>query len=182
MSSSPPNDSPASRSAWTRDRKPKLQLALTALGMVAFCLFARSWRDVPHLLYDIPASLAVFGFVAQLLLERFKDGPRRYWLARLGMLVAMTIVTVGREFGHWNISGHLSCVLAVALVQSTDRRLSVAERFCYWIPLPIVLFIRWFLFDQGNHWQTYNAVIFALLAPLPAMLIALAWRGTTADR
>jgi hypothetical protein len=98
------------------------------------------------------------------------------------MLVAMTVVAVGREFGNWNISGHLSCVLAVALVQSADRRLSLAERICYWIPLPIVLMIRWFLFDQGNHWQTYNAVIFALLAPLPAMLIVLAWRGTTADR
>jgi hypothetical protein len=162
-----------------RDRKPRLQLALAVVGMVAFCLFARSWRDVPHLIYDIPASLAVFAFVAQLLLEWLKDGPHRYWWARFGMLAAMTIVTVGREFGHWNISGHLSCVFAVALVQSTDRRLSLAERICYWIPLPIVLVIRWFLFDQGNHWQTCNAVIFALLAPLPAMFIARA--GRTAD-
>ena len=165
-----------------RDRRPILQLALAFVGAAAFCLFAQSWQDVPHLLYDIPASIAVFAFIAQLLLEWTRLGPRRYLLARSGMLVAMTVVTAGRQFGQWTISGHLSCVLAVALVQNADRRLSLAEKVCYWMPLPVVLAIRWLLFDEGNHWQTYNAVIVGLLAPLPAILMTALGPGTAADR
>ncbi len=36
------------------------QLALAAVGMLAFAVYARSWKDFSHLAYDIPASFAVF--------------------------------------------------------------------------------------------------------------------------
>ena len=161
-----------SSAAWIEHRTPRVQLALGAVGMVAFCVFARCWRDAAHVIYDIPASFAVFSFIAQLLLEALRDAPTRYWTARFGLLAAMTVVCFGRHLLGWNISGHLSCVLAVALVQTADRRLPVPERAAYWVPLPIVVTIRWLVFDEGNHGQTYNAVLFALIAVLPAIVLA----------
>jgi len=158
--------------AWIENRTPRAQLALGAVGMVAFCVFARCWRDTAHVIYDVPASFAVFSFIAQLLLEGIRDRRTWFWTARFGLLVAMTVVCFGRHFFGWDISGHLSCVLAVALVQTADRRLPVAERAAYWAPLPLVLAIRWFLFDEGDHGQTYHAVLFALIAVLPAIGLA----------
>ena len=57
---------------WIDNRTPCIQATLGAVGMVAFCIFSRSWQDVSHLIYDIPASFAVFSFVAQLLLEAIR--------------------------------------------------------------------------------------------------------------
>jgi len=62
-------------------------------------------------------------------------------------------------------------VLVIALVQTADPRLGVVERLLYWIPLPIVLAIRVAVFDRGEHWQTYNALIFAVAAGLPVALL-----------
>lgn len=153
-------------------RSVPLQLVLGLIGATAFCIYSRSWKDAPHLIYDIPAGLVVYVFVAQLLLEVVYGGWTWYWGARLALLVAMAVVTTGREFQGWTISGHLSCVLAVALVQAADPRLAVAERIVYWLPLPIVLYIRWYIFDLGAHWQTYNAVLFAVLGAAPVMVMA----------
>jgi hypothetical protein len=158
--------------AWIEQRTPRVQVALGAVGMVAFCVFARCWRDTAHVFYDVLASFAVFSFIAQLLLERMRDKPTWFLAARFGLLAAMTVVCSGRHFFGWNISGHLSCVLAVALVQTADRRLPRLERAAYWVPLPVVLAIRWFVFDQGDHAQTYHAVLFALIAVLPAIALA----------
>jgi hypothetical protein len=162
------------QNAFHHDRRVAVQLLLGVVGMIAFCVYSRSWQDLPHLVYDIPAGLAVYSFVAQVLLEWVARGMNRVVAARLAMIGAMTVVCVGRDFWHWPISGHLSCVLAVALVQSADGRLPRLERSLYWIPLPIVLVIRWTLFDRGDHWQTYNAVAFALLA---AALVVVVMRG-----
>ncbi len=149
---------------WIDNRMPGVQIALGVVGMVAFCFYARSWRDIPHLIYDIPASFAVFAFVGQVVLELCLSGPTPYVLARLGLIAALTIVCGGRDFFAWSISGHLTCVLAVALLQSFDARLPLLERAAYWIPLPIVLVIRWTTFDKGDHAQTYYAILFAVLA------------------
>jgi len=155
----------------TLERNLSWQLGLALVGVVAFCLYSRSWKDLPHLVYDVPASLAVFAFVAQLVLEARSPG-HWFWMGRAGLLVAMTVVTVGREFRSWPISGHLSCVLAVAIVQLADPRLHPGERLLYWIPLPVVLGIRWWLFDRGAHGQTYNAMLFAVAGAVPVVLIA----------
>jgi hypothetical protein len=58
----------------------------------------------------------------------------------------------------------------VALVQATDPRLTLTERVLYWIPLPMVLLIRWYRLDGDDHWQTYYAVAFAIGVALPVML------------
>jgi hypothetical protein len=47
------------------------------------------------------------------------------------------------------------------------------ERCLFLIPLPIVLFLRWFRFDENNHWQTYYAVLVGTCAAIPAVLMAL---------
>jgi hypothetical protein len=148
-----------------------LQIALAIVGTTAYCCYARSWRSATHLLYDIPANLAVFSFIAQVLLEFIQQDLNRTTCSRLALLAAMTVVSAGRDFCKWNISGHLSCVLAVALVQTADPRLTAAHKLFYWLPLPIVLGIRWWIFDQGNHDQTYHALIFAVAAGLPVALV-----------
>jgi len=140
--------------------------------MAAFVAYSRSWKDWPHLVYDVPASFAVFAFVAQLLLELVKEGATGYWAVRLALLGAITVATCGREFLGWRLSGHLTCILAVALVQATDPRLPLSERSLYWIPLPIVLLIRWYRFDGNDHWQTYHALLVGTCVAIPVMLAA----------
>jgi hypothetical protein len=159
-------------SAWMSERMLAPQLALAAVGMGTFAVYARSWKDLPHLIYDIPASFAVFAFIAQLLLEAAKDGAGWYWAVRCALLGAITVATVGREFLGWHLSGHLTCILAVALVQAADLRLAPTERVLYWIPLPIVLLMRWYRFDGDGHWQTYHALIIGACAAVPVMLAA----------
>lgn len=153
------------------DRHLLGQFLLASVGFAAFGVYSRSWKDWAHLVYDIPAGLLVFSFIAQWVLEA-RHAASAYWLARFALLVAMTVVCTGRDFLHWPISGHLSCVLAVAIVQFRDVRLPLAERLLYWFPLPIVLAIRWWIFDQGQHGQTYRAVLFAVSAAVPVVLIA----------
>ena len=47
------------------------------------------------------------------------------------MMVPMAVIRVGRDFYGWPISGHLADILAVALIQSVDRRLHAWERLAY---------------------------------------------------
>ena len=161
---------------WKDERSLAAQIALAAAGATALCIYHRSWVDTAHLVYDIPAGLTTFGFAAQLVIELRKDGPHRFWLYRLATLVAMSVVTVGRQYRYWPISGHLSCVLAVALVQTADPRLPWFERIIYWIPVPIVLFLRFAVFERGGHSGTCNALLFAFLVAVPGMMLAFANR------
>ena len=140
------------------------QAGLACVGMVCYCIWARSWQDPAHLLYDIPANLVVFAFIAGWLLEGIRHERRVDWWCRLALIVAMTTVTVGRAYFGWNISGHLSCVGTVALVQLAAPQIRPIERWFYCFPLPFVLALRWFKFDNGDHWQTYSALIFSGVA------------------
>ena len=71
----------------------------------------------------------------------------------------MSIVPMGRVFFNWNISGHLTDILAAALIQTADDRLSASEKILYWFSLPVILYIRWFHFDSGGHGETFYALI-----------------------
>ena len=152
------------------ERQLLWQFILAAIGAAAFCIYSRSWKDGMHLIYDIPASLMVFWFIGHLVLDS-RHFANADWLARLTLLLALTVVTVGREFLHWPISGHLTCVLAVALVQSTDPRLFLAERWLVWLPVPIVIGIRWWLFDQGQHEPSYHAMFLAVASAVPVVIV-----------
>ena len=160
------------KTQWKDKRQPAAQIFLALVGASAFCYYSYSWIDPVHLLYDIPAGIATFAFVAQLPLELYRDGPRPFWLYRFAMLAGMTIATVGRQYGGWPISGHLSCVLAVALVQGADPRLYRVERILYWVPVPIVLYLRLALLEHDGHWGTCIAIIFALLWGAPGAILA----------
>ena len=164
------------KTRWKDERSLALQIALAVVGATALCIYHRSWVDAVRLVYDVPAGLTTFGFAAQLVVEFRKDGPHKFWLYRLAVLVAMSVVTVGRQYRYWPISGHLSCVLAVALVQTADPRLPWFERVIYWIPVPIVLFLRFAVFERGAHSGTYNALLFAFLVAVPGMILAVASR------
>lgn len=164
-------------SKWMTERMFVLQLSLALVGVVANSIFNGSWKNTASLVYDLPASLITFGFIAQLLIEFAKDGRSAYLVFRFLMFFAMFAVTAGRQFLGWSISGHLSCALAVALVQVADPRLVPIERALYCVPVPIVLYFRWTSGDYNtptgavNHWQTYNAVLFALAWTIPAILL-----------
>jgi hypothetical protein len=141
-----------------------VQAGLACAGTMCFCIWAKSWQDLAHLLYDIPANLAVFAFIAHWLLEGIQRERGLDWWCRLALIAAMTTVTVGRAYFGWNISGHLSCVGTVALVQLAALGIRPAERWFYCLPLPFVLVLRWFRFDNGDHWQTYSALMFSGIA------------------
>lgn len=135
---------------------------MTLFGAVVLIVYWRSWSDTTHLVYDIPSALAICAYIAQFILEgldrRFVDG----WRSRALLLVPMCVIPFGRTFLEWNISGHLTDILAVALIQSVDTNLSPTEKRLYWIPVPIILYIRWFIFDKPGHLETWNAATTAV--------------------
>jgi hypothetical protein len=137
----------------------RLQLGLSVLGTVALCLYWRSWKDLPHLVYDIPAGLAMCAFIAQLVCERRAALVSPRWWGHVSAMVPISIVPVGRELFHWPISGHLTDMLALAMIQGLDRRLPWWERMAYVIPLPIVLTIRLTRFDVAGHSESLNAIL-----------------------
>ena len=137
----------------------RLQLALAAAGSVALCIYWQSWKDPAHLAYDIPAAALFCGFLSQILSEGVRRQFTAWWWARVVVLGPMSVIPCGREFLGWPISGHLADLLAVALIQSCDLRLGLWERITYWLALPIILWVRWFLFDMSGHWETYSAAI-----------------------
>ena len=139
------------------------QWTIALLGTGAYVVYGRSWRDLAHFVYDLPANLTVFAFVGQIVAEGIDRQWTWFWVSRAAMFLGMGMVAAGRDFLGWQVSGHLTCVLAVALVQTADPRLGLWERALYWAPLPIVLAIRWWLFDQGRHGQTGWAVVCAVL-------------------
>jgi hypothetical protein len=153
----------------------RLQLLLALGGTVVLCLYWRSWRDIAHLFYDIPAGFVVCAFIGQLLCEGIRRQFSPQWWTRVLLMVPISVIPTGRVFLGWNISGHLTDVLAVALIQSIDTRLHPWERLVYWSPLPIVLWIRWFVFDKNGHWETINAAIAAIAIFLCCLAVSYIW-------
>lgn len=137
----------------------RLQVVFALIGGTALCFYWQSWRDVPHLFYDIPAGLTISAYIAQILLEGMRNKREGHWWARVFMLLPMSVVPIGREFFQWHISGHLTDILAAAMIQTADKRLRVFEKILYWLPIPVILYICWFVFDTGGHRETYNAMI-----------------------
>ncbi len=140
-----------------------LQFGLSIIGAMILVIFWQSWRDVAHLVYDIPTGLVISGYIAQIVCEGINRGFTSNWWIRVWLLLPMTIIPAGRWFLGWPVSGHLSIMLAVAVMQSLDKRLNVMERVVYWIPVPIILYMRWFYFDKDGHWDMYNALLVSVV-------------------
>lgn len=138
----------------------KLQLVFALMGGAALLVYWKSWQDVSHLFYDIPSGFTMSLYIGQIVLEGIKKKREEYWWARVLLLLPMSIVPIGRVFFNWNISGHLTDILAAAVIQTMDKRLRILEKMGYWTPLPVIVYIRWFIFDtrSGTHWETFNAL------------------------
>ena len=138
---------------------PVLRLLGTVVGVAAFCAYSRSWSDGPHLVYDITCALAVYSFLAQMLAEAVAARPDVDWFIRACAVAGMTVITVGREFGHWPISGHVTTVTATAIIQCVDARLPRLLRALYWVPWPLAVCIRVVCFDHGWAEPLWLAVV-----------------------
>jgi hypothetical protein len=149
------------------------QIALGCLGTALFVLAARSWRDGTHLVYDSATGFVTSLFIAQLTAEGLEVRIDGYWIARAAMVAVLGIATAGRIIRGWAVSGHLSFVLAIALVQLANPELPWFARLCYTLPVPLVLAIRLRKLDQGDHAPTQAGVA---LAALCAATVILAFR------
>ena len=136
-----------------------LQILLAVGGAATLCIYYRSWNSTVRLVYDIPSTFIMCAFMAQIVCEGLRRQFTAYWWTRAILMVPLSVIPVARELIGWPISGHGTNMLAVGLIQTTDKRLSAVERIIYWIPFPIVLFMHWFVFDEDGHWDTYNALI-----------------------
>ena len=136
----------------------RLQVIFALLGGTALFFYWQSWKDIPHLFYDIPAGFTMSAYIGQMVLEYKRNKREAHWWARVLLLLPMSIIPLGRELFKWNISGHLADLLAVASIQTADKRLHTLEKILYWLPLPVILYIRWFLFDSKGHGETFNAL------------------------
>ncbi|UCH93505.1 MAG: hypothetical protein JSV88_24980 [Candidatus Aminicenantes bacterium] len=137
----------------------RLQVIFALMGGMALFFSWQSWKDIPHLFYDIPTGFAMSAYIGQIVLEYRRNKREVHWWARVLLLLPMAIITIGRVFFNWNISGHLTDMLAAAMIQTADERLHMLEKIFYWLPLPIILYVRWFIFDIGGHGETFNALM-----------------------
>lgn len=152
----------------------------TLLGSAFFCIFFPSahWRDTVHIIYDLTVSPLVSAYVTGVLLDGIYGERDEYWWARLLLIIPALLIPTGRRFLGWPISGHLTAMLIVAPAISFDRRLSRIVRTIYWLPLPYVLYLRWFSFDKDDHWQTYNCIIIAAASLLIVKLALIFYKLT----
>jgi hypothetical protein len=149
------------------------RLAVTLLGTAAFCAWIRDWQQPLDPLYDLPAALAVFSFVGQLLAEGLTGRRTNAWLFRIAAVLDGTlIIVIFKEYLGWTISGHVTMVLLVAMLQTADRRLPAWLRACYWVPLPIVAAMRIFVLHGGvETGLTTGLIVGGALGALTLLLI-----------
>lgn len=128
-----------------------LQLALTVGGTTALILYFRSWRTLRRVVYDIPASLAMCGYMAQIVFEAVAGLFSPWWWVRAILMVPIAVIPAGRDGLGWRISGHVTTMLAIPLIQMIDPRIGWGESLAYWIPFPIVFLMHWTIWDRIEH-------------------------------
>jgi len=119
-----------------------IQFAGMMLFGAVFILYSRSWQDFGVLAYDLPAALVVGGFLGRLLADGVARPGGRQWGLFAATSLLLAVITVGRECKLWPISGHVVNVTAVAIMQGTDRRLSLFSRFLPAATLPLLIAFR----------------------------------------
>lgn len=128
-----------------------LQLMLTSGGAVALILYFRSWKSWRRMVYDIPASLAMCGYMAQITGEAVAGLFSPWWWTRMLLMIPIAAIPIGRDGLAWRISGHVTTMLVVPLIQMIDPRIGWGERLAYWIPFPIVFWMHWTYWDRIEH-------------------------------
>jgi hypothetical protein len=158
-----------------------LQLVLAVGGTGALFLYFRSWKSYRRLVYDIPASLAMCGYMAQFVCEAIAGLFTPWWWARAILMVPIAAIPAGRDGLGWRISGHVTTMLAVPLIQMMDPRIIWPERLIYWIPFPIVFLMHWYLWDRIEHGDridhsdTNRALVAGALISVSAMIALVLW-------
>ncbi len=143
--------------------------AVAVLGTAAFVAFSRSWESPVKVLYDVPAGLVVFAFVGLALRDVVfptRGIPR--WVRPL-MLIPLAIVPVGRVVWGWPISGHATDVIAIATFEALSRGAHWAWRAAVVLPAPVVLAVRWFYLDRGNHSPSFLGLALGLFFAFVAL-------------
>ena len=137
----------------SRPHRTAVTAAFAAVGATAFALYSRSWRSWVIFLYDIPAAILVFSFVGSTLAGLlFREN--RIWI-RVSLLVPLTVIPVVRTSLGWPISGHVTDTLAVALFDGLQPGVPALRRAAVFVPVAIVVVIRWLYLDSHGHLPTY---------------------------
>ena len=136
-----------------------LQFFITLVSSISLVIAWQSWQDWQHLVYDIPSAIVFSLFLGQIGSD-IKSGfySPELW-GKLIALFFISIVTLGRVIFNWPISGHLTGLLTVAVIQTISHNIKFSEKITYWFPVPVILLIRWIYFDQAGHSETYFAII-----------------------
>ncbi len=136
-------------------RRYRVTLLLgTLVPAVLYCWLLRDYDAVWDVAYDVPASLAVFSFLARLVVQGW-TGPRsRRWRASFGAVFAtLGIAALSRILQgwviSWHVSGHVTMTLLTALVLSAETRFPPWLRVLYWVPVPVVAAVRVFYLHDG---------------------------------
>jgi hypothetical protein len=159
-----------------------LQAAMTAGGATALVVYFRSWRSWRRMVYDIPASLVMCGYMAQLFCEAIAGLWSPWWWIRAILMIPIAAIPAGRDALKWRISGHVTTMLAVPLIQLIDPRLTAWEQAYYWIPFPIVFLMHWYWFDRIEHGgridhrDTNRAIVGACIIFLCGQLARSLWQ------
>lgn len=160
------------KTGWSRGQRLFLW-AVVLLGTVAFCIVSRTWRDVPHIIYDLSAAPPTFAFLAAVLIEGVSRRWQLSWWCWGWVLVPLSTVPAAAQFLGWPISGHLTCLLIAAPGLTIRRDLHPLAGVAAWLALAPVLAIRWYVFDPefGSHLRTRNAVLVAAACLLVTALL-----------
>jgi len=103
-------------------------------------------RDSVMIVYDLAAAPLVFCFVGGVAFDLLRDRAERTLIVRALMLVPITVVPVLRALGVADISGHLTCALAIGIYEACARGNPIVMRVWASIVPVVVLGIR-------LHWQ-----------------------------
>ena len=145
---------------------------VATLGSGVFVAYSGSWNDWLLFLYDVPAALLVFSFVGSTASSAFFAPRESETRLRVFLLAPLTIIPVGREFLGWPVSGHLADVLTIALFEGMHVRASWPKRVLAFLPVLIVLPIRWFSLDSADHVATYAGLVAGLTLGVAAVVLS----------
>ena len=125
----------------------KWRIAFATAGTAAFMLlYSQPWDDPVMIVYDLAAAPLVFCFVGGVAFDLLRDRAARTLIVRVLMLAPITVVPVLRALGVADISGHLTCALAIGIYEACARGNSTAARVWAALVPVVVLAIR-------LHWQ-----------------------------
>ncbi len=164
-------------------RTQLVRLALTALGTGGLCLWLRSWREWPTLVYDASLGIALCTCFVEGL-SRWRTRFTRRDLASLLVVGLAMLVAAGRLVIGYAvpISGHLTIASTLLGLSLLDRGLRARDHLVFLVPWVAIAAVRWTVFDWTHHWQSLGAVGAGVALALFGWLGSGRYRPAIADR